>query len=319
MGKLKSTRVVDPHASKIVSGFRAPEFIGVNKIWPIVPVSSETGKFMEFCADASVLRKNIVRALGDDRKRIEMRVGSGSFVTAEYGIEVPLYDRELRNVVKEREEDYRLKKSILAEKGHQLAMEVTVAGMIQDPANYDVGFTTALAGATQWKQSTSTPYANLRAWLRTIAKSLLCKVSDLSVALGDRPWEALQEHADTKEKTKYVGKDSSPEWLTGVLGCKSTDLLSGYYLESVDPTAPDNVTGLEIWGDSVVVYREVDVSDPSAPLWGAVPRHEDYPVATEYRDEPRSADIYAVDDNWGVLLNSKRRGFCATDVSGLTA
>lgn len=316
MGKLKSNRVVDPHATQLVSGFRAPEFTAVRKIWPIVSVNKETGKFMQFAADASVLRTNMKRALGDDRKRIEMRVGSGSFATAEFSIEVPLYDRELRNVVEGMEGTYRDKKALIGMSSHQLLMEYTIAQLIQDPTKYDVNNTVALAGGDQWKETTSTPFADMRGWVRFMSHRLLCPTSELSIAIGSKPWESLQDHADTQEKVKYTGKEASYAWLASVLDIKEVVPLPGMYVDSVDDANPDDVTGIDIFGDVLIVYREIAQPTAADPLWGAIARLGE-PTVTEYRDEPRSADIIAVDDEWGVCQNSNKRGFLVRTVSGL--
>jgi len=80
-----------------------------------------------------------------------------------------------------------------------------------------------------------------------------------------------------------------------------------------------DVVGLDIFADEVVVFHEV--ADPSAatPLVGGIARVEDYPIVTEYRDETRSSDITAVDDNYGVFLTGSTitKMFLARAVSGL--
>src|ERR1700752_613020 len=98
MTKLATNRVVDDHASQLANGFRSPDLSTVFKIWPIVEVSGESGKFMEFGADASIIRSGLERALGDDRKRVDFRVAIGNYNTTEVSVEVPTYARELKNV-----------------------------------------------------------------------------------------------------------------------------------------------------------------------------------------------------------------------------
>lgn len=318
MSKLKKTRVVDVHASQLVSGYRAPEFVAVSKILPIVDVSSEAGQFMEFAADASVIRQNLKRALGDDRHRIEMRVGSDKYATNEFSVEVPIYDRELRSVPEERKQDYRDKKAILGEKTQQLLMEYTAAQILKDPAKYHANFTAALAGVNQWKETTSKPIKNLRDALRAVSFSTGIPVASLGIALAPKPWEALQDHAEIRDRVKYTGSDVTTQWLAQALQCGSVDLLAGMYASAFDADDPANVTFTNIFDDEVMVFPVIDKPTVADPLPGCIARHEDYPIVTEYRDEPKSADIIAVDDNWGVhWKSSQRRIYLYRTVSGL--
>jgi hypothetical protein len=317
MGKLAKNRVVDEHASQLASGFRAPDLVAVGKIFPIVDVTTESGKFMTFGADASVIRTGLERALGDDRKRIDMRVGTGSFNTAEVGLEIPLYDRELKNVPESRRQDYRDKKTLIVQRYHLLGMEYGIASIIRAAGSYDVNHTLALAGTSRWSDPASTPYRNLRDWLRIQSFALGVPVSALSVALAPKPWESLQDHAQTLDRVKYTGKEASPEWLAAVLSCKSIDLLNGMYASSFDPKDPSNVTFSNIYDDEVIVYLEIANPSVGDPLWGGVARVDGYPVVTEYRDEPKSADVIASDENYGIFVQDNKRGFLARTVTGL--
>lgn len=319
MGKLRSNRVADPHVSSILSGFRVPQFVGVNKIFPIVRVKSEAGKFMQFAADASVVRQNLQRALGDRRSRIEMKVGAGTYGTTESGIEVPLFDRELKNVPDDLHDAYRMKKAELAQQTQLLLMEYTVAQILKNSANYDGAYTTALAGVNQWKDPGSVPYTNLRSWLRSVKASTGIPVDQLSIAFAPKPLEALQEHADTRDRVKYVGKDADLGYLATALRCKECVELTGNYASAFNPDDPTDVTFTDIYDDEVIVYYEVPNETPSVidPLWGGVARVDGYPIETEYRDEPVSADVIAVDENWGVFRLSNKRGFLGRTVSGL--
>lgn len=317
MGTLAKNRVVDPHASQIASGFRKPEFTAVNKIFPIVDVSSEAGAFMQFGADASLIRANLERALGDDRKRIEMTVASGKYNTAEVSIEIPIYDRVIKNIPEARRDDYRTKKTEIVQSAHLLGMEYTVAQWLKNPANYDAANTVALAGAAQWSNIASTPYVNLRSWLRFMASKLGVPVSQLSVAMAAKPFEALSDHAQTLERLKYTGKEPSETAIASILGCKAVEHLDGQYASAFDPANLADATFTNIYDDEVVVFLEITSPSVVDPLWGGIARVDGYPIVTEYRDEPRSADITAVDENWGMFTLSNKRGYLARTVSGL--
>jgi hypothetical protein len=318
MGKLASNRVVDAHASQLVSGYRKPQFVGVNRILPIVDVVFEAGKFMEFAADASVIRSNMNRALGDGRSSIEMRVGEGSYATGEVGIKVPLYDRELRNVPQERRADYEAKKRDLAAEAHLLLMEYTCKGVLTDATKYNAANTVTLAGTDQWKTSTGTPVKNLRDWLWVISLSTGIDISELGVALAPKPWRALLDSADVRDRLKYTGRELSTEILKGLLTCGEVTLLAGMYASAFNPDDPTDVTFTFLYDDEVIVYPLISKPSIVDPLPGAICRVQGYPIVSQYRDEDKSADITAVDDNWGLMWKpANRRLFLGKNVSGL--
>lgn len=319
MGKLASNRVVDAHASKLVSGYRVPQFVGVNKILPIVDVVLEAGKFMEFAADASVIRENMNRAMGDVRKRIEMRVGAGAYSTGEVGIEVPLYDRELRNVPAERQDDYRQKKLFLAQAAQLLLMEYTAMTVLTDATKYAAANTVTLAGVDQWKTATGKAITNLRTWVNTLALATGLEESDLGVALAPKAWMGAIDNAEVRERLKYSSRELTTEILAGLLNVGEVTRLSGKYASAFNPDDPTDVTFAHLYSDEVIVYPIVKGQPtPNDPLPGAICRVQDYPIVTYYRDEPKSADVTAVDDNWGLMFKaSQKRLFLAKACSGL--
>lgn len=319
MSTLKKLRVVDEHATKLVSGFRSPVTPVVNKILKIVPVTSEAGKFMQFGAFAHLVREGLERALGDDRKRIAITVGQGSYNTTEVSIEGAIPDRAMRNVPEARRQDYRDKFAETLQATHLLGMEYVAATLLKNPAKYDAAMTVALAGVNQWKEATATPIKNLRSWLRLVSKRNLLPIGELSVGLSPNAMEALCDHPEVRERLKYTGKEADGAALAGILRCKEVYELNGMYAQDVDPANPTEVTGLDIFADEVIVHHEVADPSPSEPLIGGIARVEGYPIVTEYRDESRSSDITAIDENYGVFLTGATitKAFLARAVSGL--
>lgn len=319
MGELKKLRVVDPHATQLVSGYRSRITPVINKIFPIVDVTSEAGKFMNFGAYAHLLRTGLERALGDNRKRISITVGEGSYNTNEVSIEGAIPDRAIRNTPESRRQNLRDKWAESLQETHLLGMEFAAATIIKDPAKYAGTMTTALTGTNQWKDAASTPIKNLRSWLRLVSKATLIPINELSVGLASNPMESLLDHANVQERVKYTGKEADGAEIAGILRCKEVFELNGMYVDDIDPDDLLNVQGIDIFGDEVVVFHEVADPDASTPLVGGIARVEGYPMVTEYRDESRSSDITAVDDNYGVFLNGAtiRKMFLARDVSGL--
>jgi hypothetical protein len=318
MGKLATLRVVDDHATKLAGGFRKPELVAVSKIWPIVSVKGESGKFMEFAADASIIRSGLERALGDDRESVNIHVGTGSYNTSEVSVAVPTFDRELRNVPEDLRGAYQEKKDELAQSIHLLAMEYAVAQKLKTAGEYDGSMTAALAGANQWKESTATPFKNLRTALRAVSSMTGKPTTELGIAFATKPLEAFQDHAETRDRVKYTGGEVTLAWIAQALNCGAADLLGGKYASAFNPDDPTDVTFTDIFDDEVIVYPIIQNPSVIEPLWGAICRVEGYPVVTRYRDEPRSADIVANDENYGIHKRSNKRGYLLRTVSGLT-
>lgn len=317
MGKLKSLRLVDSHASQIMSGYRKPELGAINKIWPIIDVDTEKGKFFEFAADQSVIRAGLERALGDERKRVDVRVGEGAFSTDEVSLEIPIYDRELDNVPEERRQRFRDHKAQVVQGIHLLNLEFNVAAFLKDATKYDASVTEALTGTNQWKDPGSNPYKDMRRWLRTMAGKLGVPPTSLSIAMALKPFEALQDHAKTEGRLAPTGREATPQVLANIVGCKAIEILGGMYASSFNPDDPKDVTFSFIFDDEVITFLEIEDPGAGDPLWGGVARKKGYPIATEYREERISADILASDDNYGFFQQSNKRGFLARTASGL--
>jgi len=320
MGKLASTRVVDPFVSNIMSGYRRPDATAVNHILPIVDVATEAGKFMDFAADASVIRQNLNRALGDSRKRIDIHVGAGAYSTGEVSIEVPTYDREMKNVPVSQHDNYQSKKDFLAQDTQLLLMEYNVSQVLLTTGNYGTNNTVTLAGAQQWQNSTATIIKNLRDWLWTVALMNGVPLAELGIGIAPKPARALIDSAEGRDRVKYVGKEVTLDALRGWLECKEVVLLNGMYASDFNPEDPTAVSFTTMYDDEVIVY--IPITNPTAvdPLAGGIARLEGHPIVTRYRDETKSADISANDDNWGVFWKpANRRIFLAKSVSGLPA
>ncbi len=318
MGRLATNRVVDAHATKLVSGFRVPQFVGINKIWPIIDVASEVGKFMQFFADASVIRSGLERALGDARKRMDLRVATSSYNTTEVSAEVPVIDRELKNVPESRRQQYYDKKAEFVQSVHLLGMEYAVATLLKDPAKYDGSMTTALAGTAQWSDTVnSTPYINLRTWVRNLQFRLGIPSNELSIAFSEKSWGALQDHPKSDTKLGAAGGELTLDKVANWLNVKECVLLTGMYASSFNAADPTDVQFTNLFNDEVIVFHEI--ADPSVvePLWGGVARLEGSPIVTYYREEPTSSEIIAVDDYYGIFQHSNKRGYLARTVSGL--
>jgi hypothetical protein len=314
--RVKNTRLVDVHATKLASAFREPAYGAVNAIWPIVGVEGESGRYPKFGVGAVIPdRENFIYTLGKERERLDVTMSGGRFANDEISLEIPMYDVEMRNVPEANRQRFRDGKVRTVAGQHLLMMEYAVAKMLKDSTKYDANFTAALAGNDRWTDVVnSNPYKALRGWIFLVASQLGCTTQEIGVAFDPKSMRALMDHPKTDTKLGNIGKEFSYGWLQAQLEVGEITPLFGQYATSQSADDPKYVY---IFDDVVIVYKIRKDAAYGDPLWGAVTRLEGQPLVTEYRDEPRRADIFAQDDNWGIVHNTNKGGFLARTVTGL--
>src|SRR5438309_1419834 len=97
MARVQDVAVVNPHETAIVSGYRDPRLVGVNKMFPIVDVKSERGRYTEYGPDASIIRQGLEQPLGLGRQSIDVTIAAGDFACVKMGVNVPYFDEERDN------------------------------------------------------------------------------------------------------------------------------------------------------------------------------------------------------------------------------
>ncbi len=314
MGKLKELRVVDPHSTELVSGFRAPNLVGVGEIMPIVEVNKEAGSFTEYGPDASVIHAGLEQPLGAARKYIDMTVAKGDYRAVKFGVNVPLFDEERDEAADPATWEDR--KSAFGAYIMQLMMEKTIADYIQNPANYAAGYTEALAGVAQWSDYVnSDPIGDVNRYLDKEELVQDCESDELTVALGPAVLSIARNHPKLKV-TAANGDSKNPSLadLAAKFGCKEVKVLRGKVVDTFNPKDPTATLFMHLWGKVVVVYRKIETPAIDLPLWGAITRRKGYPIVEEYRNNDIDADVKANKDKWGLTVRSNKRGFLATTV-----
>jgi hypothetical protein len=313
--RVKNNRLVDVHATKLASAHRVPAYGASNRIFPIIGVEGESGRYPKFGVGAIIPdREQFIFTLGEERKRLDVTMSGGRFANDEISLEIPMYETEMRNVPEANRQRFRDGKVETVAGQHQLMMEYAIAKILRDPTKFDVNFTVALAGAQRWSDPTSTPYKALRGYIWAVAAQLGCDVRELGVALAAKPIRALMDHPNTDTKLNPTGKEFSFGWLQTQLEVGEITPLLGQYATS---QSADDPKYKYIFDDEVIVYKPRKDAVYGDALWGAVTRLEGQPIVTEYRDEPRRADVFAQDDNWGIVHNSDKGGFLVRTVTGL--
>jgi hypothetical protein len=319
--KLGQLRQVDEHNTNLMSGYRNQNFVGL-KMWPIVTARKESGKFTEFGPSPFVDKEKLKTSLGSKRVRLDFTTATGSYVTNRFEVDVPIYDRELEEIADSDLDSFVEAKTMLGQDVSQLAMEYYVASIAGDPTQYAAGFSQTNAGATQWKQTTSTPLADLRAAVRKVALQVGRPYSDLAIAVSPKGWEALSDHAQIQAKIQYGAGPNNPSVVTQdalakIFGVGHVDILSAQYPVTIDPLDPTATVFAFLWADVCIVYLPIDKPSFASPLWGAIIRKEGYPYVDEYRDNSIDAQIKVARDNWGTTIRANNRAYCISAASGL--
>ena len=314
MGKTDELRVVNPHETALVSGYRNPRLVGLGEIFPIVEVGKERGSYTEYGPDASVIREGLEQPLGEGRKSIDMTIAKGDFAAIKFGVNVPYYDEERKEAADP--DTLGEKKSLLGEFAIQAFMEKTIADYLSNPANYAAGYTEALAGGARWDDYVnSDPISDVIRWLDNQEMVHDREQDELSVAIGPKVWSKLRNHP--KAKVYAANGDSRPATLqdfAAKIGCREVKVLRGKVVEALDRKDPRNNLFIHLWGKVALVYNRLDKPGIEDPLWGAVVREKGFPLVEEYRNNETDADIKAVKDKLGLHVRSNKRGFLATTV-----
>jgi len=311
--KLSQLRQVDEHSTNLLSGYRNDTLVGITRILPIVEVTRESGKFTEYGPSPFMKKAELQKALSDTRLKVDFTTASGTYFTNRVEVEVPIYESELEEIAESDRETFVERKSMLGEDIVQLGMEYEVSSLLSDVAQYAAGYTVTLSGATQWKQSTSTPLTDLRTAVRKIALANGKPYTRVGIAFTPKAWEAISDHAQIQAKIQYGAGPNNPSVVTQdalakVFGVGRVDILAAQYPVSVDPIDPTATLFDFLWGDVVLVYILFDKPSIADPLPGAVVRKVGYPWVSEYRWDPTDATMKVTRDNYGVMLRKASGG-----------
>lgn len=316
MGRTDDLRVVDPHETALVSGYRDPEFFGIKEIFPIVQVGKERGSYTEYGPDASVIVQGLEQPLGKGRKAVDMTIAKGDFAAVKQGVKVPYYDEE-RNQTAD-PETLGDKKATLGMKVIQASMEYTVAQYLQNAASYAVGNSEIVASDARWDNyasATSNPVADLvriGGFMETIFG---CDLSQISFAVGPLVARAARLHPKVMVTSPQGHQE--PAKLTDLaskVGCAAVNQLLGMFAAQVDRKDPRNTIFAHIWGKVVIAYRKIEAPSMDEPLWGGVVREKGFPEVIVTRDDDVDADYHHVKDKWGLHVRSNKRGYLMTSV-----
>lgn len=304
-------RVVNPHDTALVSGYRAPRLVGIKEIYPIVEVKKEAGQYTEYGPDASVIRQGLETPLGVPRKMIDVTIAKGDYKAVKVGVKVPIYDEEMDEAADP--EQLRESKSLLGEKVIQLGMEYTLSQYLQNASNYDVANVEALTGTDKWDDYTnSDPIGDLVRWLGVMEFVTEADRDELAVGIAPDVLNVLLNHP------KLLNRPGAPAGQQNVvtnanlaswIGCKKVEPLRGKYAVTFDRKDPRNTVFARLWSKCVVCYLPIEKPTIETPVPGVIARRLGYPQVEDARDNEIDADIKHVKDKWGLSPRADNRLF----------
>lgn len=320
--RLSDVRQVDEHSTALANGYRDSVLVGVGEIYPIATVVKESGKYTNWGATPHIPIAKFRGAIGSKRLRIDVANSGGSFNLAQYEVEVPIYDRVLRETHDDDRDTLVESLTLRGERVIQLGMEVEISSFLQNSANYDAAMVEVLAGVNQWQdQTNSNPLNDLRRWVRKVRLALNVPQEMLHVAIGIKTYEALTDHPKVLNRAVgTTGEDPDEARIAKLLRVGKVRILSGSYAVTIDESIPDSMVAADLWGDVVLVYLPVPKPRPDLPLAGAIVRKSGFPVVEEYIDPTVNggpAIVKVTKENWGICQVSNKRIFLAKNVSGL--
>lgn len=236
-------RVVDPVLTTFARGYGIAEHIGL-KLAPAVPVMVRAGKIVTFGKEAWKIYDS-QRARGGATKRIQYGYGSDSYLLENHAIEAGVPDEDREDASMTPGVDLAKIAIALTLNSELLNLEYQIANLLTSAANYDNNHKVTVSGADLWSADTSKPLTQIRDRIETIRNSVGLRPNTLAVSAV--AFEALIENPDTRDRFKYVSKESiSADMIAAQLGLKQVLVGDAVYADESD-------TSFDVWGDNAIL------------------------------------------------------------------
>lgn len=257
------------------SGFVAGE------IFTFTKVAKESDKYIIYGKEKLRIPE-LIRGPSAEYARIKQGFSDDSYSCAEYGLEVPIDDRERDNADKPLNPDEdatNLSTDVLL-----LAWEKRVIDIVTSTAY--ITNNTTLSGTSQWSDPNSDPITNIKTGKTTIMKAIGQRPNALIIS--EDVMDALADHPDIQEKIKYTQKGVvTPDLLAGLLNLDRVLVAYSIYNSAIEGAA-ESISFL--WGkDALLAYINPNAGLKGMTLgktFGTVER-----VTERYREDKVRSDI----------------------------
>jgi len=188
--------VIDPALSNVSVKYTNDSFIA-DQIFPVMPVSKQTGKY--YIYDKSNLRVDKTnRAVGSGANEVDFGLSTGTFACDDHALKGFVAD-EIQDQAEAALNPLIDETEMLTEK-LLLDREVALAAIIN--ATGTMTSNTTLAGTSQWSDYTnSDPIGDIRTARTTVHANTFKKPNTL--ILGKQVFDMLCDHPDIVERVKY--------------------------------------------------------------------------------------------------------------------
>lgn len=264
--------VVDVVLSTYARGYANQEFVG-QRIMPPADVPARNVRQLRFGKESF-------------RKLNTRRAPGGPILTVQYGYAadpIALVQDALQGLVpvETQDEAARIPGVDMGQQAVTMVMdqldlglEIDIAAIVRNPANYAAGSKVALAGTSKWTDAASDPKGDVRE-AREAVRRLIGRYPN-TLTLGATAFNAAADHPKVKEQFKYVSADSVTEAMLARY-FEVGEVIVGKAVYLPDGVADDQ-PATDVWGgDAILSYRSKG-GNWMVPSFGYTYRLKGYPL-----------------------------------------
>jgi hypothetical protein len=326
---------IDPFLTDFAVGYVEQELYGMN-FFPETRTNTKSGQYRKFDRSDWLIYPDRREPGSVANEVIGRKWASDTFSTKMHALQSPVYDEERRELASiggvngslaggaltlNPEEDA----TRLIVRSLQLGQEKKVADTVRNTANYPVGNTVTLAGASQWNDytggaaSTSDPVAVIQAAVRKI-QSLIGRAPNI-MGIPAMGMSYVENHPRVTARFQNFALTNPDAWR----------LLSGFDGRVVPVNsfynAADNIDAAEVitslWGYDVFIGYVDNADGMNVQTFGKTfvypqPNGELRPV-DRWREENRRADLIRVHWEYDLKIVSSIAGYLIKNAFASTA
>lgn len=232
-------------------------------VMPIVPVGLQAANYSVNPIEEFSRIENLARNSDGTYNRATYKHGQDSYSTVEYGLEVPVDERQGRIFSTGFGIDSETVATAKAMTTTLLGYEKRVADIVQALSANPV--------TTEWSNASADILGDVKSNALTIRDNTGLAVADMSLVVNERVFLNMKDNTAILDRIKYAGIDDvkrmgmTPQMLAAVLGIKQVVVGSGMY-NSADEGQTASMTS--IWSNE---YAFLGKLLPSGASWEADP------------------------------------------------
>jgi hypothetical protein len=263
---------------------QSSQFVG-NKIFPIVEVEKEAGKFWTLDTARNKFRRaETLRAPRTPAKQVEWATGTDTYQAEEHLLESPVDDRE-RDNAEGLQPDIEAQEA--ATEGILLGREAEIAALATAAATYPAGNVLTLGGGDQWGDAAANPIEDVI----TIKEAIRGQIGRYpnTMVIPAAVVAKLQLHQKVIDRMGVNGlRVVTPDLLSALF-----EIPNVFVATAIENTAAEGLTAVlaDLWGKHVVIAYVPPAPGRRTLALGYTFRKGGW-KADSYRDNPRKSDVY---------------------------